>query len=133
MDVSAAAAFAVQHGGPGVAVGFEPRPGRLFEGVQNRADLGVGRNVVRRPSDHAGGVLVLERQRVRHGGHPVGISPQHRDALARLSGRVPLSEEVVGRHPGRAGSAGEKLNVHRDRGLRREPVPGAPARWRPGG
>ncbi len=39
MDVSAAAALAVKHGRPSVAVGFEPRPGRLFEGVQNLADL----------------------------------------------------------------------------------------------
>ena len=33
MDVSAAAAFAVQDGRPSVAVGFEPGPGRVLESV----------------------------------------------------------------------------------------------------
>ena len=84
MHVSAAAALAVQHGGPGVAVGFEPGPGRPFEVIQNRADLGVGRLVVRCPGDHARGVLVLERQRVGHCGHLMGIAPKDLDALARL-------------------------------------------------
>ena len=52
MHVSAAA-LAVHHGRPGVAVGLEPSPGRLFKGIQNRADLRVGRSVVRRPGNHA--------------------------------------------------------------------------------
>ena len=123
MHVSAAAALAVQHGGPGVAVGFEPGPGRLLEVIENRADLGVGRLVVRRPGDHARGVLVLERQRVGHRGHPMGIPAQHLDALARLSRRVPRPEEVVGRVPRRAGSASQELNVHRGRGARCRPAP----------
>ena len=120
MHVNAAAALAVHHGRPGVAVGLEPRPGRLFEGIQNRADLCVGRRVVRRPGDHGRGVLVLERQRVGHRSHLMGIPPQHLDALARLSGGVPLPEEVVGRVPRRAGSAGQELNVHRGRSARRK-------------
>ncbi len=62
MDVSAAAALAVQHGRPCVAAGFEPGPSRVLESVQNRADLFVGRLVLRRPRDHAGGVPVLELQ-----------------------------------------------------------------------
>ena len=130
VNVSAAAALAVQHGRPGIAVGFEPRPGRLLEGIQNRLDLLVGRLVIRRPSDHAGGVPVLERQRVGHGGHLVRITPKDLDALARLPGRVTRPEQVVGRVPRRAGSAREELNVHRDPGIGRGPAPGAPARWR---
>ena len=130
MDVSASAALAVQHGGPRVAVGFEPRPCRLLERVQNGFDLRVGRLVLGCPCDHAGGVLVLERQRVGHGGHLMGVPPEHLDALARLAGRVPLPEEVVGRVPRRARSAGEEFNVHRDRVLRRGPASSAPARWR---
>ena len=35
MHVSASAALAVQHGGPGVAVAFEPSPGRAFEVIEN--------------------------------------------------------------------------------------------------
>ena len=84
VHVSAAATLAVHHGGPGVAVGLEPRPGRPFEGVQNRADLCVGRAVVRRPGDHGRGVLVLERQRVGHRGHLMGIPPEDLDARAQL-------------------------------------------------
>ena len=106
VDVSAAAALAVQHGRPCVSVEIQSRPGGLLEGVQNRADLFVGRLVLRRPRDHPGGVLVLEGKRIGHGGHPVGISPEHLDAFARLPGRVPLPEEVVGRVPRRAGPAG---------------------------
>ncbi len=112
VDVSASATLAVQHGCPGVSVGFQSRPRRLLEGVQDRLDLGVGRFVLRRPRDHAGGVPVLERQRVGHGGHLVRIAPKDLDALARLPGRVPLPEEVVGRVPRRAGPAGQELNQH---------------------
>ena len=122
--MSAAAALAVHHGRPGVAVGLEPRPSRPLEGIQNRADLRVGRSVVRCPGDHARGVLVLERQRVSHRGHPMGIiPPKDLHALAQLSRRVPRPEEVVGRRPGRAGSASQELNVHRGRGARRRPAP----------
>ena len=128
MDVSATAALAVQHRRPGVAVELQARPGRLLEGVQNRADLFVGRFILRRPRDHAGGVLVLEGKHIGHGGHLMRISPQHFDVLARLPGRVPLPEQVVGRVPRRAGPAGEKLNVHRGPGSRSEPAPGASAR-----
>ena len=118
VDVSAAAALAVQHGSPCVAIELQSRPGRLLEGVQNRADLFVGRFVLRRPRDHAGGVLVLEGKRIGHGGHLVGISPEHLDAFARLPGRVPLAEEVVGRVPRRAGPPGEELKEHRRPSIR---------------
>ena len=126
--MSAAAALAVQHGSPRVAVGLQSRPRRLLEGVQNGADLFVGRLVLRRPRDHAGGVPVLEGKRIGHGGHLVGISPEHFDAFARLPGRVPLPEEVVGRVPRRAGPAREELNEHRLPCSRQEgSAPGAPA------
>ena len=120
--MNAAVALAVRHGRPGVAVGLEPRPGCLFKGIDNRADLRVGRSVVRCPGDHAGRVLVLERQRVGHRGHLMGIPPEDLHALAQLSRRIPCPEEVVGRRPGRAGAASQELNVHRGRGSRRGPV-----------
>ena len=118
MDVSAAALLTVEHRRPSVAVGFEPGPGRVLEGVQYRADLFVGRLVLRRPRNQAGGVPVLELQRVGQGGHFVRIAPQNLDAFARLPGRVPLPEEVVGRGPRRSGPVGEEPNEH--------PCPGAP-------
>ena len=59
---------------------------------------------------------MLELQRVGHRSHLVGISPQHLDAFARLTGRVPLAEEVAGRRRCRAGSTGEELNVHPESG-----------------
>ena len=133
MHVSAAVALAVHHGRPGVAVRLEPRPGRPLELVEYGFDLRVGRSVVRCPGDHARRVLVLERQRVGHRGHPMGIPLEDLHALAQLPRRVPRPEEVIGRRPGRARSAGQELNVHRRRGSRRGPTPRAPARWRPGG
>ena len=126
--MSTSTTFAVQHGCPGVAVGFESRPSRPLELIENRTDLRVGGVVLRCPGDHPRGVFVLELQRVGHRSHLVGISPQHLDAFARLTGRVPLAEEVAGRRPCRAGSTGEELNEHRRPGSRREPAPGAPAR-----
>ena len=133
MHVSTAAALAVHHGRPGVAVGLEPRPGRLFKGIDDRADLRVGRSVVRCPGNHTRGVLVLERQRVGHRGHPMGIPLEDLHALAQLPRRVPRPEEVIGCRRGRAGAASQELNVHRGRGGRRGPTLRAPARWRPGG
>ena len=112
MDVSASALLAMQHGRPCVAVGFEPGPSRLLEGVQHRVDLLVGGLVLRRPRDQAGGVPVLELQRVGQSGHFVRIAPQNLDAFARLPGRVPLPEEVVGRAPRRSGPVGEEPNQH---------------------
>ncbi len=73
MDMGTAALLTVDHGGPCVAVGFEPGPGRLLEGVKNRVDLFFGGFVLRCPCDHAGGVLVLEGQRVGHIGHLVRV------------------------------------------------------------
>ena len=133
VHVNAAVALAVHHGRPGVAVGLEPRPGHLFKGIDDHADLRVGRSVVRCPGNHARRVLVLEGQRVGHRGHLMGIPLEDLHALAQLPCRVPRPEEVVGRLPGRAGSAGQELNVHRRQGGRRGPTLRAPARWRLGG
>ena len=115
VDMGAAALLSVQHSRPCVAVGLQTRPGRLLEGVEDGFDLFVGGAVVRRPCDHAGGVPVLELQRVGDRGHHVGVAPQHLDALARLSCRVLLPEEVLGRGPRRPGPVREKLKVHRRR------------------
>ena len=133
MHVNAAVALPMHHCRPGVAVGLELRPGRLFKDIDDRADLRVGRSVVRCPGNHARRVLVLERQRVGHRGHPMGIPLEDLHSLAQLPCRVPRPEEVVGRRPGRARSTGQELNVHRRRGGRRGPAPRAPGRWRPGG
>ena len=123
MDVRAAVLLPVEHRRPCVAVALQPGPSRLLEGVQDRLDLLVGGVVVRCPGDHAGGVPVLEVERVGHRGHHFRVPAQHLDALARLPGRVPLPEEVAGRGPRRAGSAGQELNVHRSPGSRSEPAP----------
>ena len=113
VHVHAAAALAVLDRRPRVAVRIEPGPGRLLEFVEYSLDLCVGRSVLRRPRDHAGGVLVLELERVGDSGHPIGIAAANLDAVARLAGRVPLAEQVVDRRFGRAGPAGDELNVHR--------------------
>ena len=118
-----AALFTVEHRRPCVAVGFEPRPSRLLELVDHGFDVLVGGLVVGSPGDHAGRVPVLEVERVRDRGHHVRVPAQHLDALARLSGRVPLPEEVVGRVPRRSGPAGQELNVHRSPGSRSGPPP----------
>ncbi len=131
--VHAAAPLAVLDRRPGVAVRFEPGPGRLLELVEHGLDLRVGRPVLRRPRDDAGGVLVLELQRVGDGGYHVGIAAANLDALAQLAGRVPLAEQVVGRGLRRAGAAGDELNVHRAARLRSRPAARSPARWRRGG
>lgn len=47
VDIGTAALLTVQHGRPGKVVGFESRPRRLLEGVENRADLFVGRLIPR--------------------------------------------------------------------------------------
>ena len=67
--VHPAAALAVLNGRPRVAVGLKPRPGRLLELVEDGVDLRIGRPVLRRPGDHARGVLVLELQRIGDGRH----------------------------------------------------------------
>ena len=102
---------------PSMRSGRAPSPAQavLLEGVQDRLDLLVGGLVVRCPGDHAGGVPVLEVERVGHRGHLIsGVTAQHLDALARLPGRVPLPDEVAGRVARRAGSAGARnLMMHR--------------------
>ena len=116
VDMGAPALLAVQHGRPCVAVEVQPRPSRLLEGVHDRLDLFLGRLVLRRPRDHAGRVPVLEGKRIGHGGHLVGVSPEHLDAIALLPGRVKLAEEVLGRLAGRSGAVREELNVHHESG-----------------
>ena len=66
---------------------------------------------------------MLERQRIGHRGRLMGVPPKDLHARAELTRRVPRPEEVVGRRPGRAGAASQKLNVHRGRGARRRPAP----------
>ena len=95
-----AAALAVLDGRPRVAVGLKPRPGRLLELVEDRFDLRVGRPVLRRPGDYDRRVLVLELQRVGDGGHHVRVPAEDFDALALVPGRVPLTDEIVGRRTG---------------------------------
>jgi len=121
--MGAAALFTVEHRRPCVSVGFEPRPSRILELVDHGFDVLVGGLVVGGPGDHAGGVPVLEVERVGDRRHYVRVPPQHLDALARLPGRVPLPKEVVGRLPRRSGPAGQELNVHRGRGSRSGPAP----------
>ncbi len=128
MDVRSAALLTVEHGGPCVAVGFEPGPGRLLEGVKNGVDLFFGGFVLRCPRDHAGGVLVLEGQRVGYGGHLVRVPAQDFDIFTRLPGRVTLTEEIAGRLAGRSGPVSEEPNQHGCPGFRHGPAPGAPAR-----
>ena len=55
---------------------------------------------------------MLELQRVGDGGDHVGVAAEDRDVLARLARGVALAEQVVGRRAGRAGPAGDELNVH---------------------
>ena len=92
VHVDAAAALAVLDGRPRVAVRFESGPRRLLELVEHGLDLRVGRVVLGRPRDHAGGVLVLEVQRVGDGGDHLGVAAADLDALAELAGGVALAE-----------------------------------------
>ena len=110
--VDAAAALAVEDRRPRVAVRLQPRPRRLLELVEDGFDLLVGRPVVGGPRDHDGRVLALEFERVGHGSHHIGIPAQDLDALALLPLGVPLADEIVDRHLGRALAAREDLNVH---------------------
>jgi len=133
VHVDAAAALAVLHGRPRIAVRLETGPGGLLELVEHGLDLRVGRAVLGRPRDHAGGVLVLEVQRVGDGGDHLGVAAADLDAFAELAGRVALAEQVVGGGLRRAGAAGDELNVHRAAGLQCGPAARSPARWRRGG
>ena len=69
--------FSVLDGRPGVAVRFQTRPGGLLELVHHPVYLRIARGILRRPGDHARGVLVLKLQRVGHGGHLVRIAAQN--------------------------------------------------------
>ena len=99
--VDAAAALAVQHRRPRVAVRLQSRPRDLLELVQDGFDLLAGGLVLRRPRDHGGRVLLLEVERVGHGGHHVRVPAPHFDALALPSLGVQLADEILdGRPPG---------------------------------
>ena len=133
VHVNAAALLAVLDRRPRASVRLQSRPGRLLELVDNRVDLRAGRPVLRRPRDHGRCVLVLELQRVGHRGHHVRVPAEDFDALAFVSGRVPLADEIVGRRAGGAGAAPEALNVHRPpprRGLLRAATARTPQGWR---
>ncbi len=131
--MNAASAFAVQDRRPRVAVLLQSRPRRLLELVEHGFDLLVGWLVVRRPRDHCRRVLPLEVEGVGHGGHQVRVAAQDFDALALLSRRVPLADEILDRRAGRALPVGEKLNEHRHPPRRCVPRRAATARRRRGG
>ena len=105
MHVDATARFAVLDGRPGVAIRFKPGPGGFLELVHHAADLRGARGVLRRPGDDARGVLVLELQRVGHGGHLVRVAAQNLHffpvlflvLFPLLGGGTQLAGEVVRR------------------------------------
>ena len=112
MHMDPASRLPMQHRRPGIALLFEPCPGRALELVQRLLDLVLARLVLRRPGDHSRGVAVLELQAVGYLRHPPRIPPQHLDLFPLLPGRVPLLQQVLGRRPRRSRSPGEELNVH---------------------
>ena len=122
MHVDPTARFAVLDSRPGVAVRFQPRPGGLLELVHHPVYLRVARGILRRPGDHARGVLVLELQRVGHGGYLVRIAAQNFHffrvlflvlvLLLVLRGES-LAGEIVRRLRRRSGAVSEKLDHHR--------------------
>ena len=107
------AVLAVEDRRPGVAVRFQPRPGRLLELVENGPDLIVGRAVLRRPRDHARGVRAPERQRVGDVSYVVGVPAQDLDTRAHPPRGVAFADEIVGGRAGRARAATEEPSVHR--------------------
>ena len=127
--VDPVAVLAVEDRRPGVAVRFQPRPGRLLELVEDGPDLLVGRAILGCPRDHARGVRALERQRVGNVRHMVGVAAQNLDTGAHPPRGVALADEIVGGCTGRAGAATEEPNVHRC--PLRQGEPGRAARGRP--
>ena len=126
MHVDPAARFSVLDGRPGVAVRLQPCPGGFLELVHHPFYLRVARGILRRPGDHARGVLVLELQRVGHGGHLVRIAAQNFHffrvlflvlVLVLVLLLVPrgesLASEIVRRLRRRPGAVSEKLDHHR--------------------
>ena len=113
VHVDPVAVLAVQDRRPCVAVRLQSRPGCLLELVEDGPDLRVGGPVLRRPRDHDRGVLVLELQRVGHGGDVVRVPPQDLHARTYPPGGVAFADEIVGGSTGRAGAVTEAPNVHR--------------------
>ena len=112
VHVAASVRVAVQHGAPRVAVGLEPGPGDCLELVQRLLDLRLGRLVLRRPGDHAAGVLVLEVQRVGHCRDLLQVAAQDLDLLPPLAVVVQLASQVLGRRGRAARPVSEKLDMH---------------------
>ena len=110
--VHAVAVLPVEDRRPGVAVGLQPRPGRLLELVEDGPDLLVSRLVLRRPRDHPRGVAAPERQRVGDVGHVVGVPPQDLDLRAHPPGGVQFADEIVGGRPRRALAVTVERDVH---------------------
>ena len=131
VHVDPAALLAVQDRRPRIAVRVEPRRRRLLELVEDGFGLRVGRPVLRGPCDRGRPVLVLELQRGGAGRHLLRIAAKHLDARARLPGRISLAEQIVGRCAGRAGAAGDELDVHRPLLVSEAGQPRD--RWQPGG
>ena len=112
VHVHAVALLPVEDRRPGVAIGVQPRPGRLLELVEDGPDLLVGRLVLRRPRDHPRGVAAAERQRVGDVGHVVGVAPQDLDGRAHPPGGVEFADEIVGGRPRRALAVTVERDVH---------------------
>ena len=122
MHVDPAARFSVLDGRPGVAVRLQPCPGGFLELVHHPFYLRVARGILRRPGDHARGVLVLELQRVGHGGHLVRVAAQNFHffrvlflvlVLLLVPRGESLASEIVRRLRRRSGAVSEKLDHHR--------------------
>ena len=126
MEMDPAVALPVLNGAPGVAVGFQPGPGRLLELVEHLPDLRVGRIIARSPGDHGGRALVLEAQGVGQLLHLEGVASQHLHALP-LPALAVLRAGQVGGAP-----AAAEANHHRPGPPRRRTL-GSPAARRSGG
>ena len=126
VHMDTAARFAVLDGRPGVAVRFKSGPGGFLELIHHAADLRLARVVLRRPSDDARGVLVLELKRIGYGGHLLRIAAQNFHffrvlfrvlilALLLVMIGESLTGEVLRRLRRRPGAVSEKLDHHGSR------------------
>ena len=90
VHVAAAVLLSVENRAPAVAVRLQPGPGRPFEFVEGLADLRVRRTVFGSPRDYAGGIPVLEAERVRRRRHQLRIAAKNLDARPRAAGGIDL-------------------------------------------